>query len=159
MRELNIIFLFSWYPTEGIICQITKPSLDPKWHTIPIFIFIPQMICFLAHSDKIFCTTITTMTSQYIQLQKMEFTMLIKKFVPCPLWKKEAKTRALFIFDQDKTLIGLWNKRENNNNSRTFSFFGSNLILYTFLDAPSNSTTIASAQWLKMFNSTVLRWP
>ena len=48
---------------------------------------------------------------------------------------------------------------ENNNNSRTFSFFGSNLILNTFLDAPSNSTTIASAEWLKMFNSTVLQWP
>ena len=85
--------------------------------------------------------------------------MLIKNLFYALYEKRKPEQVHYLFFDQDKTLIGLWNKRENNNNSKTFSFFGSNLILYTFLEAPSNSTTIAFAQWLKKFNSTVLQWP
>ena len=40
--------------------------------------------------------------------------MLIKKSVLCPYEKRKPEsTRALSIFDQDKTHVGLRNKREN----------------------------------------------
>ena len=55
------------------------------------------MICFLAHSDKIFCTTITTMTSHIYK--KMEIHHAYKKICSMPFMKKGSqKVQGHYLF-------------------------------------------------------------
>ena len=55
------------------------------------------MICFLAHSDKVFCTTITTMTSHIYK--KMEIHHAYKKICSMPFMKKGSqKVQGHYLF-------------------------------------------------------------
>ena len=55
------------------------------------------MICFLAHSDKNFCTTITTMTSHIYK--KMEIHHAYKKICSMPFMKKGSqKKQGHYLF-------------------------------------------------------------